>query len=192
MRSPLGANRRDLSAILLTIMVRAKQAAKMKLTPAQSFLTPPKRRAMSSTPRDITPSTTESLRAPNISPKNGNFDFSVGNFSSSGSSASSTSFDNSCSLTVLKARVVTDSSRAAEMKKQLFSNGAWLNDFADGVAGGVADVGREANEEDGNGDEGGSGGDEGAAPAKAGGAVIAVITHHRLNNHAGNRAAEPN
>nr|GMD74381.1 hypothetical protein Iba_chr13aCG4730 [Ipomoea batatas]GMD77971.1 hypothetical protein Iba_chr13cCG8480 [Ipomoea batatas]GMD82046.1 hypothetical protein Iba_chr13fCG4270 [Ipomoea batatas] len=129
MRSPLGANRRDLSAILLTIMSRLSLADPSGFPPYTSLpiqsVSKRKKGNHAIQLRHVTSNKIHmdlgrSLRAPNISPKNGNFDFSVGNFSSSGSSASSTSFDNSCSLTVLKARVVTDSSRAAEMKKQLF------------------------------------------------------------------------
>lgn len=59
------------------------------------------------------------------------------------------------------------------------------------VAGGHADVGGEADEEDGGGDEGGAGGDEGAAAAEAGGAAVGVVADEGLDDHAGDGPAEP-
>ncbi|PON58442.1 hypothetical protein PanWU01x14_166540 [Parasponia andersonii] len=59
------------------------------------------------------------------------------------------------------------------------------------VAERVAEIGGEADEEDGDGDEGGAGCDEWPPAAEAGGAAVAVVAHYGLDQHAGDWAAEP-
>lgn len=59
------------------------------------------------------------------------------------------------------------------------------------VAEGVAEICGEADEEDGNGDEGGAGGDERTPTAEPGGAAVAVVADDWLDQHAGDGATEP-
>lgn len=68
---------------------------------------------------------------------------------------------------------------------------AWLERFGHVVAGFVAYVGGEADEDDGDGDAAGAGGDEGASPAEGGLAVVTVVADDGLDQHAGDWAAEP-
>nr|GMD74179.1 hypothetical protein TEA_019755 [Ipomoea batatas] len=207
---------------MVTKTVMPKQIAKMKLTPPQSFLTPPRRRARSSTPIDMKPKTTElsmspsapactprerihmglgrSFKAPKISPKNGTpFPFCAF------SPPSAASFS-SCSFTKVSAMVVTVSKRATEMKKQLLrlahdvedpkpddknSNGTGLSGFVEAVAGGVADISGEANEEDSENDEQGAGSNKGATATETPSAIVAVVADQGLNNHAGDGPTKP-
>lgn len=55
----------------------------------------------------------------------------------------------------------------------------------------MADVCSEADENDGNGDKGGTGNYKGAAAAVARGAPVAIVTDCGLDEEAGNRPAEP-
>nr|GMD81874.1 hypothetical protein TEA_019755 [Ipomoea batatas] len=141
-----------------------------------------------------------SFKAPKISPKNGTpFPFCAF------SPPSAASFS-SCSFTKVSAMVVTVSKRATEMKKQLLrlahdvedpkpddknSNGTGLSGFVEAVAGGVADISGEANEEDSENDEQGAGGNKGATATETPSAIVAVVADQGLNNHAGDGPTKP-